>query len=202
MATYECLLPYCKAIVYDRNGVCEDCWAARLRQLDALPDLYGLCWDKLPTMRGFRPSEITATASPEAGLPINLTIHDALQWAYGKLAAWARWINQKAHGAEYLPAITVTAPRFAQTVRILRWHDTVMGTDPYGGVYVADVHQTYRRLVVLCQPTEPRHLDVTCPVCARTTVLTRHADEYAVCLTCASVWPYSQFPMLRKAPAC
>jgi len=197
MVTYECLMPRCHAEVYRRHDVCEDCWEDRRGQLTALPDLYVMTYAMLTP--GSRIVDINQihVAAVDPGVPINLVALDTLTWAVDRLRGWANWALSR-QGREGLPLGYTMGKRFLMAVRTLQAYDHRFATTDFAGDYVLDVWTVYRRLVVQCLSTEPRSLMVPCPVCDVPTVLTRHADEYAQCLTCGTEWPHSQLPMLRR----
>jgi ribosomal protein S27E len=194
---YECHLPYCRAEVYGRHAVCEDCWADRRRQLGALPDLYVLAHAMLTP--GSRQQEIsTIHVGPTPSVPCNLVILDALTLGYQRLAGWATWAARLARTPEPELRRHTSGQGFLTVVRTLLTHDHRLATTDSAGEYVLDVWVTYRRLLVQVVDTAPRSLGVDCPECGARTVLSRHADEYAICLTCAYVWPHSRFAALRR----
>lgn len=197
MNTYECLMPRCHAEVYSRHDVCDDCWEDRHSQLTALPDLYVMTYAMLTP--GSRMLEINAihVAAVDPGVPINLVALDTLIWSADRLAGWADWALAR-QGRPKMESRWGTGRRFLEATQILQCHDHRFATTDFAGDYVLDVWTVYRRLVVQCLPTEPRSLMVPCPDCDMPTVITRHADEYAMCLTCGTVWPHSQLPMLRR----
>lgn len=196
MTTYECLMPNCRLEVYRPRDVCEPCWQDRRSQLTALPELYAMNYALLTP--GSRLQEITTihVEQPASSMPFSLVIFDTLEQAFGVIAGWGTWVRQKAN-VPYIPAHT-TGKRFALAVYDLTAYDYKIANAEYAGTYVMDVWTVYRRLVVQCLPTAPRHLSIACPVCDHATVLTRHADEFAACLTCATVWPHSQLPIMSK----
>lgn len=196
MTVYECLMPYCRTDVYSRHECCDDCWEDRRGQLDSLPDLYVMTHAMLTP--GSRQQEIVdiQMTSVDPSAPINLVALDTLIYGYQRLAGWAAWACKMA-GAPELRLVRLTSGAgFLRVVRVLQAHDGKL--IPYSGEYVLDVWTAYRRFIVQCLSTEPRNLAVPCPVCDAATVLTRHADEYALCLTCGTQWPHSQLPMLRR----
>lgn len=193
MITYECLMPYCRAEVYKRRDCCEDCWADRHGQLDSMPDLYCMTYAMLmPGSSMLDISLIVVDVWP--GTSINLVALDTLQYGYDRLRAWATWLSR----GELNTARVSNGRGFLRVVRLLQATDSRLATTDFAGDYVLDVWTAYRRFVMQCLPTEPRNLSVPCPVCRAATVLTRHADEYAFCLTCGTEWPHSQLPMLRR----
>lgn len=198
MNIYDCVLPWCHAEVYARGACCDDCWADRRGQLVGLPDLYAMTYAMLTP--GSRLQEITTiNVNVDPAAPVNLVALDALQYGYQRLAGWAAWVYRLGRTGAPTLARYSTGAGFALVVGTLLEHDHRLATRDYAGEYVLDVWTAYRRLAVQCLPTGPRHLDVPCPDCGMATVLTRHADEYAVCLTCSRTWPHSKLPHLRQA---
>jgi ribosomal protein S27E len=199
MNVYECLMPYCNAEVYARRDVCDICWEDRRGQLDALPNLYVMTYAML--MPGSRQMEISHIHVPQVdpGVPINLVALDSLTYGLERLGAWASWAAQLAGQPTFKLRVWTTGKTFLTVVETLQAYDHRFASKDFAGEYCLDVWTTYRRLVVQCVSSEPRSLGVTCPVCDMRTVLTRHADEYALCLTCATTWPHSQLPKLRHA---
>jgi ribosomal protein S27E len=196
MTAYECVMPHCRVEVYRRRDACEPCWDDRRTQLDALPELYVMTYALLAP--GSRVQEITTihVSKPDSTVPFNLVAFDTLEQAYAVVAGWWGWLR----GARSTAWLT-TGERFVYAVTQLRRYDGPLGRTDFAGDYVLDIWTVYRRLVVQCLPTAPRHLDLTCPTCDNATVLTRHADEYATCLTCRTVWPHSQLPIMSKKVA-
>lgn len=198
MNAYECLMPYCRAEVYERQACCDDCWADRRALLWALPDLYVMTYAMLTP--GSRQQEINTIHVPalDPAAPMNLVAYDTLVYGYDRLTAWAAWATRLSGYGN--PAISkYTSGRgFAIAVRVLLLTDHGFALKGYAGAYVFDVWTTYRRMVVQCVSTEPRHLGAACPDCGAATLLSRHADEHVVCLTCGNTWPHSQLPMLRR----
>lgn len=197
MTVYECLMPYCRADVYDRRGCCDDCWEDRRGQLASLPDLYAMTYAMLtPGSRLLDITLIVVKAEPAA--PVNLVALDTLQHSYDRLRGWAAWSLRLTSGEPLALRNATTGAGFLRVVRVLQLHDHRLALGDFAGDYVFDVWTAYRRFVVQCLSTAPRRLEVSCPVCDTRTVLTRHADEYALCLTCGTEWPHSQLPMLRR----
>jgi ribosomal protein S27E len=199
MSTYECLMPNCQEVVYRRRDVCEPCWQDRTSQLAALPELYVMTYALLTP--GSRIQEISTIhlSPPESQVPFSLVAYDSLEQAWGTLAGWASWLRSKT-GDAFRQAFT-TGERFIISVDYLRRHDRHLGLSDFAGDYVLDIWTVYRRLAVQCLPTEPRHLATPCPTCENATIVTRHADEYAACLTCATVWPHSALSIIGKRVA-
>jgi ribosomal protein S27E len=196
MSTYECLMPHCHADVYERHECCDDCWEDRRGQLASLPDLYVMTYAMLTP--GSRMQEIADihVAAVDPAAPINLVALDSLMYGYQRLSGWAAWARRRAGAGDLRLSRHTSGAAFLTVVRVLQLHDGKLVR--WSGEYVLDVWTTYRRLVIQTLPAEPRHLSVPCPVCDCATVLTRHADEYALCLTCGTTWPHSQLPMLRR----
>lgn len=193
----ECRLPYCHVEVDPWRDTCEDCWEDRKGQLASLPDLYVMTYAMLtPGSRQLDLNLINVRGIDPAA-PISLVAYDALAHSYARLAGWAQWAARLAG----LPRLNLTAYTtgrgFATVVRTLQAHDTRFAAATYAGDYVMDVWAAYRRMVIQCVAQEPRHLSVACPECEATSVVTRHADEYAMCLTCGTQWPHSQLSRLR-----
>lgn len=197
MTTFECLMPHCRADVYERHQCCDDCWEDRRGQLASLPDLYVMTYAMLTP--GSRMQEIAGinVSQPFSAAPVNLVALDSLIYGYERLSGWAAWSCRLAHVEEPVLSRLTSGAAFMRVVNLLQAHDTKLAIN-YSGEYALDVLTAYRRFVIQCVPTEPRNLSVPCPVCDSSTVLTRHADEYALCLTCGTIWPHSQLPMLRR----
>lgn len=194
---YECLMPHCRAQVFGSGACCEDCWADRRSQLDALPELYVMVSALLTP--GSRQQDIYTInlPSPDPAAPINLVALDSLTDGCGRLAAWADYVRRRAGQDRLLGPVTM-GRTFRVAVGLLLAHDHRLALSVYAGGYVLDVWTIYRRLAVQCVDTAPRHLGAVCPDCASATLITRHADEYALCLTCGNTWPHSQLPMLHR----
>jgi ribosomal protein S27E len=197
-------MPHCRAEVYRRRDVCDPCWEDRRGQLDALPELYVMTYSLLTP--GSRIQDIPSihVKRPDSGVPFSLVAFDALEHAYDRVDAWARWLwSIGARPVIMSPDVYngTTGYKFNVAVSDLKAGDSRLATTDFAGDYVLDIWTVYRRLVMFCLPTAPRHLNVTCPVCDSTTVITRHADEYAACLTCATEWPHSQLPKISKRVA-
>lgn len=198
MTTYECLMPYCRAEVYERQACCDPCWEDRRALLSALPDLYVMTYAMLTP--GSRMQEIREIHVPalDPAAPINLVAYDTLAYSYDRLAAWATWVWASA-GEGHLALKRYTSGQgFLTVVRTLVQLDHKLALTDFAGAYVLDVWTAYRRLVVQCVSTEPRHLGAPCPDCDAATLVSRHADEFVMCLTCGNTWPHSQMPMLRR----
>jgi len=199
MSTYECLMPNCREVVYRHRDVCEPCWQDRRSQLDALPELYVMTYAMLTP--GSRIQEITTihVEKPGSQVPFSLVTFDVLEYTFATIVGWSAWLRSTL-GLKEQWGFT-TGERFAYAAENLRRHDHRIGQTDFAGDYALDVWTVYRRLVVQCLPTEPRHLDAPCPTCENATVVTRHADEYATCLTCATVWPHSRLSIIGKRVA-
>lgn len=191
---FECLMPYCRAEVYARGDCCEDCWADRVGQLESLPELYVMTYAMLTP--GSRQQEINTIhmAAIDPAAPINLVALDTLTYSYSRLAGWAAYV--------YPCRLNLTGytsgKAFVTAVGILQSNDHKLALTQFAGGYVLDVFVAYRRLVVQCVPNGPRHLDAACPDCAAATLVTRHADEYVMCLTCGSTWPHSFGQLIQR----
>lgn len=196
MKIYECILPYCRAEVYDRNACCEDCWQDRRGQLASLPELYVMTYAMLTPGSRQQDIETIHVGSIDPAAPLNLVALDSLTYSYQRLAAWAMWVCRP-HKLQ-LHAYT-TGRGFLMVCRALYVHDSRLGRTDDAGQYCLDVWTAYRRLLVQVVPIEPRHLEVDCPECSSRTVYTRHADEYALCANCRTTWAHSQMPKLRQA---
>lgn len=199
MTTYECLMPHCRAETYRRRDVCDPCWQDRRPQLEAMPELYVMTYALLTP--GSRIQEITTIhlAKPDSSMPFSLVAFDTLEHAYGAMVSWAAWLYAK-NGLKVTGKRT-TGEMFSWAVDTLRRHDRHLGQSDFAGDYTLDIWTVYRRLALQCLPTGPRNLYVACPVCGAATVITRHADEYAACLTCATEWPHSQLPIMAGRAA-
>lgn len=197
MAVYECVMPHCRADVYRQRDCCDDCWEDRRGQLASLPDLYVMTYAML--MPGSRMQEISDIhvdrIDPPA--PLNLVALDTLEYGYARLAAWAAWACRLANVEVLRLTRYTTGAGFLRVVHALQVYDSKLAIG-WSGEYALDVWTAYRRFAMQCLPTESRNLEVPCPVCFSISVLTRHADEYAMCLTCGTTWPHSQLPMLRR----
>lgn len=198
MNAYECLMPYCRAQVYTAQACCEDCWADRRGQLASLPDLYAMTYALLTP--GSRQVDIGSIHVPalDPAAPMNLIAYDTLTYGYDRLAVWAALAHQLAGNGRLCLSRYYSGRGFQEAARVLGVCDHRFALAPYAGAYVLDVFTAYRRLAVQCLPTEPRHLNAPCPDCHAATLITRHADEYVMCLTCANTWPHSQMPMLSR----
>jgi ribosomal protein S27E len=202
MAIYECLMPHCRAEVYRRRDVCDPCWDDRRGQLDSLPELYVMTYALLTP--GSRVQDIPSihVKRPDSGVPFSLVAFDALEQAHDRMMAWARWLL--ATRGQQINVTQIqggTGYQFNAAVAELRRGDGRLAMTDFAGDYVLDVWTVYRRLATFCLPNAPRHLNVTCPICDNVTVITRHADEYAACLTCATEWPHSQLSKISKRVA-
>lgn len=198
MNVYECLMPYCRAEVYERHACCDDCWSDRHALLWAMPDLYVMTYAMLTP--GSRQQEISTIhmASIDPAAPINLVAYDTLAYGYERLAGWAVWVWAIAGKGKLELRTYTTGKGFLTVVHTLLQLDHKLALTDFAGQYVMDVWTAYRRLVVQCVSTEPRHLGAPCPRCDAATLVSRHADEYVVCLTCGNTWAHSQLPMLRR----
>jgi hypothetical protein len=203
LSTYECLMPHCRAEVYRRRDVCEPCWQDRRPQLDALPELYVLTYAMLTP--GSRIQDIPSihVKRPDSGVPFSLVAFDVLEHAFDRVHAWAMWLWAKRGRRAPVEGVYhgTTGYRFNVAVSDLKAGDSCLAITDFAGDYVLDIWTVYRRLVVFCLPTAPRHLNVMCPVCNCASVITRHADEYVTCLTCDTEWPHSQLPKISKRVA-
>lgn len=198
MNVYECLMPYCRAEVYERQACCDDCWEDRRALLWALPDLYVMTYAMLTP--GSRQQEISTihVASVDPAAPINLVAYDTLAYSYDRLAAWAVWTWSMTGRGQLALHHHTSGKGFLTVVHTLIQFDHRLALTDFAGAYVMDVWTAYRRMVVQCVSVEPRHLGVPCPECDAATLVSRHADEYVMCLTCGHTWPHSQMPMLRR----
>jgi ribosomal protein S27E len=200
MTTYECPMPRCREEVYRFREVCDSCWEDRRGQLIAIPELYVMTYALLTP--GSRMEEIgdIHVDKPESSVPFSLVTFDILEQTHGKLGMWAMWALSRA-GLRPGPVAATQGARVSESVSILREMDHRFINTDFAGDYVLDLWEVYRRLVKHCLPTSPRYLEVPCPTCDNTTVITRHADEYATCLTCATEWPHSQLLHMSKGRA-
>jgi len=198
MMTYECLMPNCHAEVHRYHEVCDACWEDRRGQLVTIPELYVMVYAMLTP--GSRMQEIgdIHVDKPESSVPFSLVAFDILECTHGKLGTWAMWALARA-GLPSTDLLRGThGERLSYSVSVLCMMDHRFINTDFAGEYVLDLWKVYRRLVKHCLPTTPRYLEVPCPTCDNTTVVTRHADEYATCLTCTTVWPHSQLPHMSK----
>lgn len=193
-----CLMHRCRADVLLDGDVCEDCWSDRRGQLASLPDLYLGAYAQLAP--GAKAVDIMGVnvRSIDPAAPLNLVVLDTLNCGYAKLTTWATWAARLANLPRPMFSRYTTGRSFLTAVHLLLQHDGRFALASYAGEYVLDIWTVYRRLVVQCVSTSPRHLGVACPSCHTTSVVSRHADEYAVCLTCGDEWSHSQFPKLRQ----
>lgn len=191
--TYRCPMPHCQEDVLYRHSVCDYCWEAHHGELEALPGLYELVWQLLSPAR--RPPEQIRVQGIDPAAPVDLSVHDDLQWSYVRLAAWTAWASSR-KGEEFRPVLFASPHSFATMIKTLMDVDSCFARGNYGASYAQDLHNAYRRLLVRVVSTEARHLDATCPECGHESLVSRHADEYVVCVHCAHMWAYSQIPML------
>jgi len=194
----ECLMLHCRTEVYEHGACCDDCWNDRRNLLAALPDLYVMTYAMLTP--GSRQQEINTIHVPaiDPAAPINLVAHDTLELGYARLSGWAVYASQRAGKIPPDLKVYTSGRGFLTVVQTLLAYDHKLALGGFAGSYVMDVWTAYRRLVVQCVSTEPRHLEPPCPDCGAATLITRHADEYAMCLTCGNRWPHSQLPKLRR----
>lgn len=196
-------MPHCRAEVYRHRDVCDPCWADRRGQLDALPELYVMVYALLTPGSRIQDIPTIHVRRPDSGVPFSLVNFDALEYAYDRVMAWGRWVWERrgrpSMSAQFFHG--TTGYRFSVAVYDLKVNDSKLATTDFAGDYALDIWTVYRRLAVQCLPTAPRNLNVTCPTCGHATVITRHADEYAACLTCATEWPHSQLSLISKRVA-
>ena len=137
MNIYECLMPYCRADVYARGDCCEDCWADRVGQLAALPELYVMTYAMLTP--GSRQQEINTIhmAAIDPAALINLVALDTLTYSYSRSAGWAAYVYPCR-----LNLTGYTSGRaFVTAVAILQEHDHKLALTTFAGGYVRRAHR-------------------------------------------------------------
>ena len=203
MSTYQCRMAYCVQETIRAKDVCEECWAYRRHLLAQLVDLFIYLRGMLAP--GSRKDLLVLNHSRAVAgqAPLNLTALDALDAARSTLESWAAYASTRAGSKEALSdrlAHRGSLERFRAAVEILDCHDHRFVSSFYAGDYVADLYKVHRRLVTLAAPCPTRKLQTACPFSDSSTVITRHTEEYAACLTCAATWAQSQIPTLESRP--
>jgi len=198
MSEYVCRMPYCGEIVLRRGDVCEGCWTMRRVHLLELPDLYVRAYALLTPGSQAQALTTIHVSRPAAPVPFSLVIYDALEGAYATVLTWATYLCVET-GMTLWVRSYVTGKGFAECVKLLREYDSCLANRSYVGDYVYDLYVAYRRLVTQTSSFATRRLSCACPSCDGGVVLSRNADEYAVCLTCGATWGHSQIPLLDRS---
>jgi len=188
MSVYQCAIRACANEVTLAGEVCDLCWEFRRHQLDVLPALYLAGHDELVPGNSAGGIDHVRLSRTLTTTPMSLVVYDVLEAATAKVAGWAYYVAGRAN-VDYGGLSRLSAGRaFREGVAILVGHDTVLATGRFAGAYVVDLYVTYCRLRSLTGALSDHRLDRPCPTCDATSVVVRHAGEYAVCLTCGGTW--------------
>lgn len=201
MSVFRCRMPYCTDEVTRAKDVCEDCWSYRRHHLSELVDLFVFLREMLAPGSRTDLAALNRVRAATGQAPLNLTALEALDDAQKRLEPWAAYATTR---AGYTVAFSETLAhrgsleKFRFVVEILGRYDHHFATAFYAGDYAVDLREVHHRLSVLAAPKPTRKLPVACPYCDSVTLITRHTDEYAACLTCAATWAQAQIPVLEQ----
>lgn len=197
MSEWTCRMPYCDTAVGRPSDVCDECWEDRHRQLDELPGLWVLTHALLTPHRTVQEITGIRVSQPGPGVVFSMVAFDILEATYTTITDWAMVVMHSEETVRFASGPNGTD--LAAAVKTLRARDGKLGSWPHAARYVTDLYRTYRRLVAFVREDSAELIRKPCPVCDFTSVVTRHADEFAVCMTCHTTWPASRIRSLRAA---